>query len=283
MAQEINDRDYSLIRIKDLKVFAHHGVFEEETLKGQNFYVCVDAYQNISSAASMDELMLTTNYADLCDHIVKFLTENTYKLIETAAEELSKSILLKYSLLTSVVVEIKKPEAPIAHELEYVSVVRKMSRHKAVLSLGSNMEDREKHVRDAIAELDEDPATNVIKVSGMLETEPYGYTDQDKFINCAVTVNTILEPKDLLVFTQGIEAKHNRVRDIHWGPRTLDIDIIFYDDLVYGDSSLQIPHTDMQNRFFVLEPVCEIEPGYRHPVFNRTVLQLLNELREKEN
>jgi dihydroneopterin aldolase/2-amino-4-hydroxy-6-hydroxymethyldihydropteridine diphosphokinase len=283
MAQEISDRDYSLIRIRDLKVFAHHGVLPEETEKGQNFYVCVDAYQNISAAASMDELMLTTNYADMCDHIVNFLTDNTYKLIETAAEELSKSILLKYSLLTSVVVEIKKPEAPIAHEFGYVSVVRRRSRHKAVLSLGSNMDDREKHLRDAIAELDEDPATNVIKVSGMFETEPYGYTDQSKFINCAVTVSTILEPKDLLLFTQGIEAKHKRVREIHWGPRTLDIDIIFYDDLVYGDASLQIPHIDMQNRFFVLEPVCEIEPGYRHPVFNRTVLQLLNELREKEN
>ena len=283
MAQEINDRDYSLIRIKDLKVFAHHGVFQEETENGQNFYVCVDAYQNITSAASMDELMLTTNYAELCDHIVNFLTENIFKLIETAAEELSKSILLKYSLLYSVVVEIKKPEAPINHPFDYVSVVRRMSRHKAILSLGSNMEDREKHLRDAIAELDEDPATNVIKVSGMLETEPYGYTDQDKFINCAVSVSTILEPRDLLLFVQGIEAKHKRVREIHWGPRTLDIDIIFYDDLVYGDSSLQIPHVDMHNRLFVLEPVCEIEPGYRHPVLGKTVLQLLNELKEKEN
>ncbi len=283
MAQEISDRDYSLIRIRDLKVFGHHGVYQEETEFGQNFYVCVDAYQNIAPAASMDELMLTTNYADMCDHIVNFLTENTFKLIETAAEELSKSLLLKYTLLNSVVVEIKKPEAPIGHPFDYVSVVRKMSRHKVVLSLGSNMEDRKKHIRDAIAELDEEPSTNVIKVSGMIETEPYGYTDQGKFINCAVTVSTILDPADLLVFVQGIEAKHQRVREIHWGPRTLDIDIIFYDDLVYGDSTLQIPHTDMQNRFFVLEPVCEIEPGYVHPVFNRTVLQLLNELREKEN
>ena len=283
MAQEISEKDYSLIRIKDLKVFGHHGVYQEETDFGQNFYVCVDAYQSIAAAASMDELMLTTNYADMCDYIVKFLTENTFKLIETAAEELSKSLLLKYSLIYSVVVEIKKPEAPIGHPLDYVSVVRKMSRHKVVLSLGSNMEDREKHIRDAISEIDEDPTTNVIKVSGMLETEPYGYTDQGKFINCAVTVSTLLDPSDLLVFLQGIETKHNRTREIHWGPRTLDIDIIFYDDLVYGDSSLQIPHIDMQNRLFVLEPVCEIEPGYRHPVFNRTVLQLLNELKEKEN
>lgn len=283
MAQEISERDYSLIRIKDLKVFGHHGVFQEETDFGQNFFVCVDAYQNIVPAASMDELMLTTNYADMCDHIVKFLTENTYKLIETAAEELSKSILLKYSLINSVVVEIKKPEAPIGHPFDYVSVVRKLSRHKAVLSLGSNMEDREKHIRDAIAELEDDPSTNVIKASGMFETEPYGYTDQAKFINCAVSVSTLLEPSDLLVYLQGIEAKHQRVREVHWGPRTLDIDIVFYDDLVYGDSALQIPHVDMQNRCFVLEPVCEIEPGYVHPVYNKTVLQLLNELREKEN
>ena len=87
MAQEINDRDYSLIRIRDLKIFGHHGVLPEETEKGQNFYVCVDAYQDIKAAASMDELMLTTNYADMCDHIVSFLTENTFKLIETAADE----------------------------------------------------------------------------------------------------------------------------------------------------------------------------------------------------
>ena len=227
MAQEINDRDYSLIRIRDLKIFGHHGVLPEETEKGQNFYVCVDAYQDIKAAASMDELMLTTNYADMCDHIVKFLTENTFKLIETAAEELSKSLLLKYSLIYSVVVEIKKPEAPIGHPFDYVSVVRKMSRHKVVLSLGSNMEDREKHIRDAISEIDEDPTTNVIKVSGMLETEPYGYTDQGKFINCAVTVSTLLDPSDLLVFLQGIETEHNRTREIHWGLRTLDIDIIF--------------------------------------------------------
>ena len=107
MVQERNERDYSLIRIKDLKVFAHHGVLEEETVNGQDFYVCVDAYQNISPAATLDELVLTTDYSDLCRHINTFLTENTFKLLETAVEELFKSLLLKYSLIESVVVEIK--------------------------------------------------------------------------------------------------------------------------------------------------------------------------------
>ena len=110
MEQVKNDKDYSLIRIRDLKVFAHHGVFAEETEKGQTFFVSVDAYQNISAAATLDELILTTDYSDMCAHIEKFLTENTYKLIETAAEELSKSLLMTYSLVESVVVEIKKPQ-----------------------------------------------------------------------------------------------------------------------------------------------------------------------------
>ena len=92
MVQERNERDYSLIRIKDLKVFAHHGVLEEETVNGQDFYVCVDAYQNISPAATLDELVLTTDYSDLCRHINTFLTENTFKLLETAVEELCKSL-----------------------------------------------------------------------------------------------------------------------------------------------------------------------------------------------
>ena len=275
------DKDYSVIRIRDLKIFARHGVYPEETEKGQDFLVCVDAYEDISSAAVLDELVLTTDYSQMCTHISDFLTDNTFKLLETAVEELCKDILLKYPLIESVVIEIKKPNAPIPFPFDYVSVTKKMTRHRALLSLGSNMDDREDHLRKALEELDAENSTNVIRVSSISETLPYGYEEQPNFLNCAVEVSTLLSPKDLLVFTQGIEQSHGRVREKKWGPRTLDIDIVFYDDLVYGDGSLQIPHIDMQNRYFVLKPLSEIAPGYRHPLFNRTVMQLLMELEEK--
>ena len=276
-----NDKDYSLIRIKDLKVFAHHGVLPEETEDGQDFLVSVDAYQDITSAAVLDELVLTTDYSEMSSHIERFLKDNTFKLIETAVEELCKDLLTSYPLIESVSVEIKKPNAPISLPFGYVSVEKRMTRHKVLLSLGSNLEDREDHLRKAIEEMDSEPSTNVRKVSSIIETLPYGYEDQPKFLNCAVEISTLLSPKDLLVFLQGIEQRHGRVRETVWGPRTLDIDIVFYDELVYGDSSIQIPHIDMQNRYFVLKPLSEIEPGYRHPLFNRTVMQLLLELEEK--
>jgi dihydroneopterin aldolase/2-amino-4-hydroxy-6-hydroxymethyldihydropteridine diphosphokinase len=214
----------------------------------------------------LDDLALTTDYGEMCRFIDAFVRDNTYKLIETVAEELGRSLLMKYRLLSGVTVEVKKPQAPIGLPLDYVSVVRSMNRHRVFLSLGSNMGDKAEHLRKAIEELDEEPATNVVKVSAVTETKPYGYKEQDNFLNCAVEVSTLLSPKDLLTFTQGIEQRHGRERKIHWGPRTLDIDIVFYDDLTYGDSDLQIPHIDMQNRYFVLKPLSEIDPGYRHPV-----------------
>ena len=102
--------------------------------------------------------------------------------------------------------------------------------------------------------------------------------EQGDFLNGCLCIETLFTPGELLCKLHEIEAATGRVREIHWGPRTLDLDIIFYDDLVYEDDELIIPHVDMENRRFVLEPMAEIAPNLRHPILKKTMVQLLQAL-----
>ena len=115
-------------------------------------------------------------------------------------------------------------------------------------------------------------------VSDYLVTEPYGVTDQDEFLNGVLKMRTLLSPEELLERLHQLEQEANRERIIHWGPRTLDLDILFYDQEIIDTADLHIPHPDMQNREFVLAPMNQIAPYLRHPVLNQTISQLLNTL-----
>ena len=113
-------------------------------------------------------------------------------------------------------------------------------------------------------------------VSDYLVTEPYGVTDQDEFLNGVLKMRTLLSPEELLERLHQLEQEANRERIIHCGPRTLDLDILFYDQEIIDTADLHIPHPDMQNRDFVLAPMNQIAPYLRHPVLNQTISQLLN-------
>ncbi len=271
------------IRIRELKVFANHGVYEAETRRGQNFYInaelTLDAdAQNVLS----DDIEETVNYAEVCEFINEYFKENTCKLIERITELLCMELMYRYPLINAVQIEVRKPEAPIEIPFESVSVVREMSRHTVLLSIGSNIGDKHEHLDRAIELLDTAKHTRVICESERFVTKPYGGVEQDDFVNSAVLLETVLSPHALLDFLHEIESDEGRTREIHWGPRTLDLDIIFYDDLVLSDSKLTIPHADMQNREFVLEPLSKIAGYYRHPVLNKTVSQLYEELKVRE-
>lgn len=146
----------------------------------------------------------------------------------------------------------------------------------AVLSLGSNIGDRAKNLNAALKELSQ--KARVIKTSQFYETKPYGFHLQPDFLNCAAILETSLKPEELLHELKEVEKKLGRVEVEKWHERTIDIDIIFYDSLVYNSPGLQIPHPDMQYREFVLKPIAEISPDFVHPELGKTVSVLLSEL-----
>lgn len=146
----------------------------------------------------------------------------------------------------------------------------------AYLSLGSNLGDRENNLREAIQRLR--TLGKILKISSFYETEPVDFTDQPWFLNCAVAIETAQAPEALLKNLLGLEQEMGRQRIQKKGPRTIDIDILLFDDVRVDMPGLTIPHPAMHQRKFVLEPLAEIAPEARHPVLNKTIRELLVEI-----
>ncbi|NGZ61286.1 MAG: 2-amino-4-hydroxy-6-hydroxymethyldihydropteridine diphosphokinase [Nitrospira sp. LK265] len=146
----------------------------------------------------------------------------------------------------------------------------------ALISLGSNLGDRVLNCKRALEEIAR--FAEIRRVSSVYETEPVGHEDQPYFINCAAEIETALPPLELLDRLHEVETGLGRLRGETWGPRIIDIDIIFYDDLVIDTEELTIPHVSAHARRFVLEPICEINPMFVHPGFGVRVYLLLNNL-----
>ena len=270
------------IVIKNLNIFAYHGVFEEEKKNGQLFRISAELRLSLRKAAQQDDLRLAVNYADVCELIQEVTTREKCDLIETVAENIAAEILIKYRTVQGVRVKVSKPDAPIDMTFEDVSVVVDRERHTALLGLGSNLGDREQYLKTAVDQLSKDDYIKVKKVSSYIETEPYGPVDQPDFLNAAVLVETLYTAEELLMVTSDIEQDAKRERIIHWGPRTLDIDILLFDAEIISTERLTVPHKEMHLRDFVLRPADEIAPYLMHPVFNKTIHQLFEELRNKE-
>ncbi len=148
----------------------------------------------------------------------------------------------------------------------------------AFLGIGSNLGDPVLNCRVALGWLDQ--RTTVLRRSSLYRSEPVGFRDQQWFVNCVLEIRTDLAPHGLLDIVQGIEEKMGRVRKERWGPRTIDIDILFYGQLVVNDDDLRIPHPELHKRRFVLAPLEEIAPYWVHPVFGISVKGLLGRLQD---
>lgn len=266
------------IIIKELEIYAYHGVLPEEKSRGQKFFVTVELSLDLKDAGSTDDLEKTVNYAEVCDDIRTTMLEEKYDLIEAVAENIAGNILVKYERVKVARVIISKPHAPIPMDFETVCVDITRGRHIVYLGIGSNLGDKEGYLDYAVDQLNKDDYICVNKVSSYIVTKPYGDVEQDDFLNGCLEIETLYNPQELLSVIDDIEQGAGRKRLIHWGPRTLDIDILLYDREVIMEENLKIPHVEMAKRDFVLEPLVEIAPYAYHPGYNKTVLDLLDRL-----
>jgi 2-amino-4-hydroxy-6-hydroxymethyldihydropteridine diphosphokinase len=145
----------------------------------------------------------------------------------------------------------------------------------AYLGLGANLDPRILHCFQAIYQLQRSPSVNVVERSSFYETEPFGYEEQNWFINLVLKIRTGLSPRALLHLTQKIEKDLGKDTKFKWGPRDIDIDILLYDNEQISEPGLTIPHPLLHVRNFVLSPLSEIAPDLQHPVLAKTIKELL--------
>ena len=148
------------------------------------------------------------------------------------------------------------------------------------IAIGSNIEDREDYLKKAVGELKKQ--SKVLICSSLYETEPVGYADQGWFLNGVVKIDTRLIPNKLLEFILASEKKLNRVRTIPSGPRTVDLDILFYENQIVQEENFQIPHPRLHERAFVLVPLNEIASDFVHPILKKDVSAMLKDLPKQE-
>lgn len=155
--------------------------------------------------------------------------------------------------------------------------------HKVYVSLGSNLGDRVKYLQQAVLAMDDIKETHVTALSRIYETDPVGYTDQPLFLNACAALITSLSPIQVLDALLNIEHKLGRVRTFRNGPRTIDLDLLLYDDYVIDlRPSLTVPHPRMHERAFVLLPLCDVSTDLEHPTFHKPIAKLRASVSEKE-
>ncbi len=262
------------IFFKDLEVYGYLGVYDFEQRDGQRFIVNFEGRYDDSLAPKSDELSAAVDYTAVAALIENYFKKSKRALLEIAVKELLDEIFISFPLLSEASLKIEKPDAKVDMSFSSFGVCESRRIERVALSLGSNMGDKEGYLNNAIAAIKANKAIRNVKVSSFIITKPYGGVEQDDFLNCAVTFDTWLTPRELFIFTAALEEAANRERLVHWGPRTLDVDILLFGLNVVSDDDLCIPHVDMINRGFVIEPLKEIAPYMVHPLINKRICEI---------
>lgn len=245
----------------------HTGCFDFEKQNGQTFIVSLDIFADRIKGCYTDELSDTIDYSRIYEITGKIVNDDKGNLIECLAQKISDAVLESDDRIAKVTVTVSKPEAPIDGTFDTMEITIERSRKEfVILSIGSNLGDREANILAAEDALRAIPGVGELKLASIYETEPVGLEDQPYFLNTCVGFYTDIDPFDLLDKIHVIENDLHRTREVHWGPRTIDIDIIFYGDRVIMKPELTVPHPRWYLRSFVTVPLRELkEVGQEHP------------------
>lgn len=269
------------ILIRDLELFAYHGVFEEEKKLGQKFVIRADLFLPLREAAMSGDLEKSVHYGKLCEVMEEAFTEQPHDLIETAAEITAMEVLERFPIATGIRLQVKKPWAPIHKALAFAAVEVTRIWKRAFIGLGSNLGERSERLAEAVECLEHTRGIRLKKQSTVTETKAWGLTDQPDFLNQVVEIETVLEPKELIAHLLWIETLMGRTREVHWGPRTIDLDLLYFEDTILDSDLLNLPHPYVREREFVLEPLAEIAPHFVDPLARKTIAVLLEEWKNK--
>ncbi|MEO5982804.1 MAG: 2-amino-4-hydroxy-6-hydroxymethyldihydropteridine diphosphokinase [Pedococcus sp.] len=252
------------IVLKVISARGHHGVLDFEKRDGQVFVVDVTMQVDLVPAGASDDLADTVNYAEVAGDIVALVEGEPLDLIEALAARIADKVLSR-PLVEAVEVVVHKPQAPVGHPFTDVQVrVVRERQALVVIALGSNVGSSVETLHDATVELY--GLIDITDVSPVVETDAVGGPDQPAYLNAVVTGTTHLAPSSLLAGLHEIELAHGRTREVRWGPRTLDLDLVQYGDPVFdtdvvmGSTTLTLPHPRAHERAFVLVPWLRIEP-----------------------
>ena len=252
------------ILISDLRVVGVVGVLDQERSAPQPLRIDVDIHVDLHDAGLSDDLTETVHYGEVCTALAEVARTTSDQLLERLAQRMADTVL-SFARVAAVDLTLTKLRPPIPEDVQS-SAVRihrvktsssALAAHTAILALGTNLGDRVGYLQFAIDRLGE----SIVKQSQVFETDPVGGPDgQGAYLNMVVEITTELDPYALLRWLHRIEADAGRSRTVHWGPRTLDLDLLFFDDVVIAGGNLAVPHPRYAERRFVLAPLSEVRP-----------------------
>jgi len=255
------------IALLGVAAVGHHGVLDVERHDGQPFVVDVVLELDLSTAGRSDSLADTVSYAEVAGDVMARITGPPVDLLERLAELIADDVLTR-PLVDAVEVTVHKPQAPVGHPFSDVSVqVRRERGVPVVLALGANLGDAFAVLTESVKDIAAIPGVRVTAVSPLVETEPVGGPEQPGYLNAVLVGTTTMRSVELLQALHAVEARHGRTREVRWGARTLDLDLIQLGtpgtslETRSDDPALTLPHPRAHERAFVLAPWAMVDPG----------------------